>query len=305
MTIYLDVIWLLNFFFDALLLLLSSIILKRKVPKWRLFLGAFIGSTVVLFYFTPYQTITAHPLMKLLYSIFIVYAAFGFRKFRYFIKNLVTFYFITFMVGGGMLGLHYFFQTDIAFMNGVAVTRSSGFGDPVSWLTVLLGFPLVWYFSKHNIEEIEMTNINFEQLADVEIKIGDSLFRVKGLIDSGNQLYDPMTQTPVMILDKEKADIFFPDSIMKQSQNLEMLNYDMLDVDWGHRIRVIPFRVVGADHQLLLAVRPDQVVIYTNEKELIVKKVLIGVSQTVLSSNGEYDCILHPRMLANTNHILA
>ena len=305
MTIYLDVIWLLNFFFDAFLLLLTSIILKIKVKKWRLFLGAFIGSLIVLFYFTPYQTITTHPVLKLLYSILIVYSAFGFLKFRYFIKNLITFYFITFMIGGGMLGLHYFFQTDIAFINGMVASRSTGFGDPVSWLTVLVGFPLVWYFSKHNIEEIEMKKIHYEQLVDVQIKIDDTILNVKGLIDSGNQLYDPITQTPVMILDIQKAATCFPEAIINQSKNLEMLEFGTTDPKWANRIRIIPYRGVGQDHQFLLAIRPDQVVIFTKEEQINVKKVFIGVSHTILSSIGEYDCIIHPKMLTSTNHISA
>lgn len=240
--------------------------------------------------------------MKLLYSILIVYATFGFLKFRYFIKNLLTFYFITFTVGGGMLGLHYFFQTDIAFLNGLIASRSSGFGDPISWMTVLIGFPLVWYFSKHNIEEIEITKINFEQLVDVQIKVDEDILYLKGLIDSGNQLYDPITQTPVMILDFERASAFFPETLIKQSQNPEILDYNSIDSKWAHRIRIIPFRAVGQDHRLLLAIKPDQVVIFTKEEQIIVKKVFIGIGQTILSSNGEYDCIIHPKMLTNTSH---
>jgi stage II sporulation protein GA (sporulation sigma-E factor processing peptidase) len=301
LTIYLDVIWLLNFFFDSFLLFLTAIILKRKVKKWRIFLGALIGSSIVLFYFTAYGAMTSHPVVKLLYSILIVYAAFGFLKFRYFIKNLVTFYFITFMVGGGMLGLHYFFRTDIAFINGTLTSQSSGFGDPVSWITVLIGFPLVWYFSKHNMEEIEMTKINFEQLVSVRVKIGEDYMYLKGLIDSGNQLYDPITQTPVMILETVKAASCFPASLIQQSQNPEMLDFSTIDPIWANRIRIVPYRAVGQDHQFLLAIRPDHVVIINNEKEITVKKVLIGLSNTILSSNGEYECIIHPKMLTNTN----
>ncbi len=48
MKIYLDVIWLLNFCFDSLLLLLTAFILKRQVKKRRVAAGGFIGSAIVL-----------------------------------------------------------------------------------------------------------------------------------------------------------------------------------------------------------------------------------------------------------------
>lgn len=303
MTIYLDVIWLLNFFFDTLLLLLTAIILKRKVKKWRLFLGALIGSSIVLLYFTPFQSMASHPITKFLYSIFIVYTAFGFQKFRFFFKNLFTFYFITFMIGGGMFGLYYFFQTDLT--STMLAMQSTGFGDPVSWITVLVGFPIVWYFSKHNLEEIEMKKIHYEQLVHVEIQIGNDVIPIKGLIDSGNQLYDPITKTPVMILDLQTAESYIPESVIQYSQNIEQFEYENLDPNWAHRIRVIPYRAVGQDHQFLLAIRPDRVMIYTSDEEIIVKKVLIGLNRTPLSSEGDYGCIIHPKMLLKMDHISA
>ncbi|MBX4366085.1 sigma-E processing peptidase SpoIIGA, partial [Mycobacterium tuberculosis] len=49
MEIYLDAIWLLKFCFDLLLLMMTAFILKRRVKKRRLILGAFVASSIVLF----------------------------------------------------------------------------------------------------------------------------------------------------------------------------------------------------------------------------------------------------------------
>ncbi|WP_102347019.1 sigma-E processing peptidase SpoIIGA [Bacillus sp. Marseille-P3661] len=304
MTIYLDVIWLLNFVFDLLLLLLTAIILKRRIIKWKVIVGAFIGSTIVLLYFTPFQAMVGHPFVKLLYSILIVYVAFGFHKFRTFFKNLFTFYFVTFTVGGGLLGIHYFFQTEFMFMNGVMATSSGGFGDPVSWLFVIVGFPIIWYFSKKNIDDVEVKKIHYDQLANVEIQVDDKVLSVRGLIDSGNQLYDPITKTPVMIIDMNKTKSFFPESIQK-SRNIEEFNWEEHELEWSHRLRLIPYRAVGQDHQFLLAVKPDKVTIHTNEETITTQRVFIGLNDTPLSSEDEYECIIHPKMLLDRNHISA
>ncbi len=99
MKIYLDVIWLLNFCFDALLLLLTAFILKRHVKKRRLVGGAFIGSSIVLLMFTPFSPIVEHPAGKLAFSVVIVVVTFGFKRFRFFFQNLFSFYFATFLMG--------------------------------------------------------------------------------------------------------------------------------------------------------------------------------------------------------------
>ncbi|VWA41068.1 Sporulation sigma-E factor processing peptidase (SpoIIGA), partial [Bacillus altitudinis] len=90
-VIYLDVIWLLNFCFDLLLLLLTAFILKRQVKKRRYMLGALIGSSIVLLLFTPFAMIVSHPLGKLLFSVLIVLGTFGFQRFRSFFQKPVCF----------------------------------------------------------------------------------------------------------------------------------------------------------------------------------------------------------------------
>ncbi|MDQ0879669.1 sigma-E processing peptidase SpoIIGA [Peribacillus sp. V2I11] len=48
MTLYLDVIWLLNWLFDCLLLYWTAIILKRRVALWRVCIGGLIGSFIIV-----------------------------------------------------------------------------------------------------------------------------------------------------------------------------------------------------------------------------------------------------------------
>ena len=69
MKIYLDVIWLLNFCFDSLLLLLTAFILKRQVKKRRVAAGGFIGSVIVLLMFTPVSPFVVFCLTYLFLSL--------------------------------------------------------------------------------------------------------------------------------------------------------------------------------------------------------------------------------------------
>ncbi|MDQ7861319.1 sigma-E processing peptidase SpoIIGA [Peribacillus frigoritolerans] len=65
MTLYLDVIWLLNWLFDCLLLYWTAIILKRRVALWRVCIGGLIGSFIIVLAFTPFYAIADRVYMKI------------------------------------------------------------------------------------------------------------------------------------------------------------------------------------------------------------------------------------------------
>ncbi|MDQ0231261.1 sigma-E processing peptidase SpoIIGA [Metabacillus malikii] len=301
MSLYLDIIWLLNFSFDLLLLLLTSVVLKRKVGKLRISLAALTGSSIVLMLFTPLAFIANEPIGKMFISFLMVWIAFGFKRFSYFAQGLLTFYFVTFMVGGGMIGAHYLLQSDMGFLNGVIMTNTSGFGHPVSWLFVIFGFPALWLFSKNRLVSLETKKIKYEQLVNVMITVDDNCFTIKGLIDSGNQLYDPITRSPVMILDTLKVKEHIPEQLLNQAIQEDVMKSlsepSQTSHQWEHRVRIIPYRVVGREHQFLLGFKPDEVLIETNDEKIKVQKTIIGLNRTTLSSDDEYECIVHPKML--------
>lgn len=302
MSIYLDVIWFLNFSFDLLLLVLTAIVLKRKINKFRLVLAALIGSSIVIMMFTPLAFIATHPYGKMLISFLMVLSAFGFKRFRFFFQGLLTFYFVTFLVGGGMIGVHYFLQQEMTYLDGVLMTNSTGFGHPISWLFVLIGFPVLWLFARNSLEGIEAKKIHYDQIVKVQIKVDDIQFTLKGLIDSGNQLFDPITRSPVMIIDTLKVQEFLPKLLVHQATQDDVMKAMSEQPTneshpWEHRVRLIPYRVVGSEHQFLLGFKPDEVWIETQNETFKVLKTIIGLNRTTLSSEDAYECIVHPKML--------
>lgn len=302
MTVYLDVIWLLNLCFDGLLLLLTAIFLKRNVVFARLVLGALTGSAIVILLFTPLSFYVAQPIIKLLFSLLMIFITFGFKRFRYFIQNLFTFYFVTFLIGGGIIAIHYFFNSTINIENGVFITKNKGFGDPISWFVLIVSFPLLWVFSRSRIEDIKMKKIQYDQIVSVNLVINETKIMLKGLIDSGNQLYDPITKTPVMIVNTEKVQDILPKQLIDLSMNINALftDVEIEETNWANKIRLIPYRGIGTDQQFLLAIKPDKISIFYENHWVDIKKGLIALNQQNLSSDGDYECIIHPKMLMST-----
>ncbi|RFU63189.1 sigma-E processing peptidase SpoIIGA [Peribacillus saganii] len=303
MTLYLDVIWLLNWCFDCLLLYWTAILLKRKVKGWRIMIGGFIGSLIIILAFTPYQWLTGDLFVKLLFSFFMIITVFGFVRLRLFLKGLLLLYFITFLSGGVLLGLHYFFQFNPSALNSGFIQMTAGFGDPASWIFVLLGFPAAWYFSKRSIDNIEMASIAFDQLVTVAIKLKNCEWTVTGLVDSGNQLYDPISGSPVMILSVRGIEEDLPENVLRIIDDVDsFLSGDgSMDVEWDDRLRIIPCKVVGNDKGLLAAFKADSIRVHQENGILDATKSLISFTRQQLSPDEAYQAIVHPKMLTGTN----
>jgi stage II sporulation protein GA (sporulation sigma-E factor processing peptidase) len=299
LSVYLDVIWALNLLFDSLLLYLSAIFLKRRIVIWRLLAGGFIGSLIILFSFTPLHSYSNHPISKLLFSVVMVLVVFGYKRLSFFIKALMTLYVTTFLIGGALIGAHYFVQFDAEMSTKVMIANVTGFGDPISWLFVILGFPIAWHFSKRNIEGMEMTKIQFDQIVNVTLRINAESYTFKGLVDSGNQLYDPLSKLPVMFVSIKNRLEGMAEPIIKMAANPEslILGDQEFPIDWQNKLRIVPCRVVGQEHQLIVAVKPDSIIINTKGESYLCEKGLVSFTMQQLSADDAFQCIVHPKML--------
>jgi stage II sporulation protein GA (sporulation sigma-E factor processing peptidase) len=293
------VIWALNLLFDSLLLYLTAIFLKRKLSLRRILAGGFVGSLIILLSFTPLNVYSSHPISKLMFSILMVLITFGFKRFNFFIKALFTLYVSTFLIGGALMGAHYFIQYDSELTTKVLTSSVKGFGDPISWIFVLIGFPVAWHFSRKNIESMEMTKIQFDQIVKVTIKIESETLILNGLVDSGNQLYDPMSKMPVMFVSiKDQLDMV-SESIRKLAGDPELIIQGSTEfpVEWQSRFRIIPTRVIGQEHQLIIAVKPESILIQHNGTKYLCDKGLVSFTIKQLSADDAFQCIVHPKML--------
>jgi stage II sporulation protein GA (sporulation sigma-E factor processing peptidase) len=302
MTVYLDVIWLLNFLFDSLLLYLTALFLKRKIRIWRLAAGGLIGSLIIILAFTPMSSMTNHPISKFICSILMILSVFGYKRWSYFFKGLMTLYLATFLLGGALIGAHYFIQYDSRLTTNVILSSAQGFGDPISWLFVLLGFPIAWHFSKTNIESFEMVKIQYEQIVDVNVSINGDVLVFKGLVDSGNQLYDPLSKMPVMFVSiKQQFErVSEPIRTLANDGEAVIMGSREIPVEWQNRLRVVPYSVVGQERQLIAAIKPDQIAISKDDDVYMCEKGLVSFTMQQLSADNAFECIVHPKMLTGS-----
>ncbi|MGN1401751.1 MAG: sigma-E processing peptidase SpoIIGA [Bacillus sp. (in: firmicutes)] len=301
MVAYVDLIFLLNTSFDCLLLYWTSLLLKRKTGWVRIFAGGLLGALFILLYFTPYYYLTNSVLLKFFVSLLMILVTFGYHRMKFYVKACLFFYLVTFLAGGILMGLHFLFSykivaADVSFFYG---TKS--FGDPISWLFVMIGFPAGWIFSARAFSELESSGMLKDQFVTVTIKIKDTQINCVGFIDTGNQLHEPFTNVPVMILSVRHYLEQLPADVAQLLRDPSFAHdFDaMSQCFWGERVRIIPYKVVGQEQQMLLAFRPDWIEIEQGGKKGMVNKGLVAMSVQTLSHEDAFRCIVHPRMMGS------
>lgn len=306
MYLYLDLIWLLNFFIDYLLLWMTAMFRKTRFSKWRLMLASALGASYVIFlFFPPLQSVYTLG-VKFMLSICIVIVAFGFGNIRRFMAHFLTFYFISFVTGGGLLAVHYLLKSQHELLEGMVATQSSGYGDLVSWWFVLVGFPVMIWFSYSRWRQIEKTQSGHDFIVDVEMILNDQSISCQGFVDTGNQLTEPFTKTPVMIVDVDILHGIVPKPLLEYVQNeqhMDDLNSLDLQDEWLRRLRVIPYRGIRQSMELMITLKPDQVVIKQDANVWHDTKVLIGINQHALSTGEEFKAIIHPELVRDQQQV--
>ena len=96
MIVYVDLVFFLNFAFDFLLMLSTTLILKKNIKLRYLLLSALVGSTSLIFLFIKLNSLELF-LVKLIISIIMILISFSLKEFFNAFKTL---YLVSIILGG-------------------------------------------------------------------------------------------------------------------------------------------------------------------------------------------------------------
>ncbi|PAV29920.1 sigma-E processing peptidase SpoIIGA [Virgibacillus profundi] len=298
MTIYLDAVWTLNFFLDMMLLMLTQALARDSTRKIRIVFGAFIASLLVPISIYFPDSFATSVVGKFIYSVIIIVCAFGFMNIYRMMKLLLLFYFTTFAIGGGLIAIHFLFQNPIGLSANGLLTFNSGYGDPISWIFLCIGFPLVWIFTKARMDRHAAEKIRYDQQYPVTIQLKNKSYSTTGYIDSGNQLVDPLTKKPVIICDESFLKQWFSENEWKQLKDAnDHLDFDNLPRGWEKYIHIVPYQGVQGSGMFLIGIKPDKLVVHYDEQKIVTNKILIGIQFAELTKDQSYHCLLQPQIL--------
>lgn len=194
MKIYLDLLMILNFFIDFILLLTVSIILKRNIPLTRILLGAFVGGISILLLFFDINSLMLF-LLKLIISIIMTLITFKYVNLKYTLINLFYLYISSIVLGGFLYLLNVEFsykKIGIIFVNK---------GLSINFIFLIIFSPIILYIY---VKQIKNLKYNYSNYYNIEIIIRNKKYKYTAYLDTGNVLVDKLTKKNVILIDKRK-----------------------------------------------------------------------------------------------------
>lgn len=302
LEVYPDIIFILNFSFDLILLYLLKKINRRDSKRRRLILAAAVGGMVaVVAGILPWlPNIVKICLLAVIGAFLMIRVAFGPLKTIEFLKQWVVLNILTYFVGGFLNSIYYQLKLRVQYIEmGNGITFST-----LSWkivgLCIIVMIPIVLLVQRVYREQKGAIPITYS----VELVYDSQIVHAKGLMDTGNGLYDPLYSCPVIVIEQSLITQLFTSEFRQEIEEticfldggqFDISQWKLSDASIG-KIRMIPYRSVGKCG-MLVGVQLDKLLIHTDRETICTEKVTAAISNTVLSNQKDYQVILHKALL--------
>lgn len=289
MTVYIDVLFIVNLVVDYFILLSVKCLLKTNDKRIRLLIGAVIGSIYSCLMFFEQLQILSTMLLELLLSMLIVLISFKTKNLLSYFKMFVSFYIISALFGGTVFAIQQFLAPPILTVkNGIPYIDIS----PLLLIIVsAISYLLIELFSRF----LSKRNV-IDNIIEIEVGIKDKKVKLSALVDTGNELTDSFSGVPVVICEYRSVKELIPIEIRDLFSKSDLsLSEAVKFTEFKNRFRMIPFSSVSDIQGLLPAFKPDYIKIF-NQNE-IKKEVIVAVTSKKLSSENKYSSIVSPELL--------
>lgn len=290
MTIYIDVILIENLLMNYIILFATAVILKLKVKHVRLILASLVGAIYTIIAYVSGLKIYSNFLLKLILSIIIIYIAFNPQTLKKALKFTLIFYLTSFVFGGAAFALIYVVKPQELLKNNGLILSSNSLkiifmSAIIAFIVIIIGFKVV----KNKISSKDM-------YCDIEIKINNKKIGTKAMIDTGNLLKEPITNTPVVVVEHTLLYECIPKDILNHIEDILGGDFskisDKIKQEYISKLKVIPFSSLGKQNGMLLGIKAEEIEIKNEDEEKRANNVIIGIYNKSLTKRGEYRALL-------------
>lgn len=211
------------------------------------------------------------------------------------VKTLGYFYLITFLAGGAAFSIYF-----IAGSNPVGwIFGWIRMKNVYAWLYMIAAV-IALFVGRYGWTMIRERLYKEEYHFTCKIWLDERSVEVRGLMDTGNLLKDPVSNLPVVIVETSVVLSLFPAEIQAIiiDPALDVIDKvdQLLQTSWFLRFRIIPYSSLGKEGGMLIGIKPDQVEMIGKAIHQT-KQVILGLHQGQLHLEGDYHALLHPELL--------
>ncbi len=281
-VIYVDTLFLLNAVIDYLLLLSAARLAGEPLCRLRFGAGAVLGGCYAVALFLPGLEYLSHPLCRGASAMLMMLVAYGGS--RRLLRQGLLFLLLTCALGGGVVAIGLLGQQGLTLGNGV-------FYSALDLKMVLLSAAVCYGVLTLVFRRLASHTVLSGELISAKLTLGERKLELTALVDTGNTLTDPVSGQPVMVAEGECLSSLFPSTHRPRLEDLRDPAGGMARLGtgaWRGRFRLLPYRSVGMDRGLLLAVRVDAAALNGQEHG----PMLVALSPTPVSDGGGYRALV-------------
>ncbi len=290
MTIYIDIVIIENLIMNYIILCATGIVSKNKIRHLRLIMASLLGAIYSVVAYMKILEIYSNIVLKILLSVIIVYIAYNPQTVKKLWKTLIMFYLVSFVFGGVAFSLIYIIKPqDIIMKNGL-------FLGTYPLKTIILGAIVAFAIIIIAVKIIRKKFTTKDMICDIEIMLNNKKINTKALIDTGNMLKEPITNTPVVVVEKILLYECIPKEILNNINqiiggDLEKIP-QQIQSQYISKLKLIPFSSLGKQNGMLLGIKVQQIKIIKESEEITKENIIVGIYQQSLTKNGEYQALM-------------
>ena len=265
MVIYIDVLFVVNFFVNYFLLGVTARFSKFNPKTLRLIMASALGG--IYSFIILLDNVSSFVLWgsKLLVAVLMLLVAFPYHRVKSFVFSLLIFAFANLVFLGMIIGVCITFNPQSVSVHNSVVYFDIGARG-------LLSCAFVAYLLSCIVVRIHNRRLLKKEIYTVTIFSNNQQATLYAFLDTGNKLREPFSDTPVIIANKTKVSHLATDK----------------------NIRLIPTSTVNSQ-SLLTAFKADRVIIKSSTGQEVVENIYVALSDQL--NNQYYSAIINPEIL--------
>lgn len=293
--IYIDLVFVTNLLLDYFLLRLLSFLFRSsgtvetlfdmrvfhyKTGRGSCFAAAFLGAlfsclVIVMMGEKSWITYLLHGVC----AIVMIRVGCGLKKYRLLVKGMITLYLTAFLWGG-------FWEV---VLNEKSITQKTFFLFAAGTYLGLLAM----------LRLSENLKTKWKNTYRITLFYKGKVHTAYGYYDTGNLLTDPFVNVPVSIIGSTMMERILSKETTRHLEHF----YENFGEKENTKIaelhpRMVPYRTVGKENGMLLAVTLEELCIHTPKEVVHIKSPVFGISWEPSALGKEYEVLLNSKLLS-------